>query len=202
LRAAAPQARGRVRIIGGVWRSRQIPVPAIAGLRPTPDRVRQTVFDWLGHLGSGRWQSLSGTRILDAFAGCGALGFEAASRGASEVHLLENHPRALASLRHAKALLDATQVCVHAADALHFMDAVAVRGDRFDLVFLDPPFASGLILPALERAARCLAPHGLVYLEAARSWESLHPGQAPTDFSVLRQARAGGVHYHLLQHRA
>jgi 16S rRNA (guanine(966)-N(2))-methyltransferase RsmD len=160
------------------------------------------VFDWLGHRGSGWWKSLGDMRILDAFAGCGALGFEAASRGASEVHLLENHPRALASLRHAKALLDATQVRVHAADALQFMDEVAAGGDRFDLVFLDPPFASDLIFPALERAARCLALHGLVYLEAARSWEDLHPKQVHTNFSVLRQARAGAVHYHLLQHRA
>jgi len=202
MKPVQPAGRGKIRIVGGVWRSRQISVPPLAGLRPTPGRVRQTVFDWLATLWPSQGHSLSGMRVLDAFAGSGAMGFEAASRGAFSVHCVENHPRALASLREAKDWLNASTVRIHAGDALAYMDAAAALGERFDLIILDPPFASSLALGALERAARCLAPEALVYLETDRPWDALRGALACVDYRVLRRARAGAVHYHLLRHQA
>lgn len=177
-----------VRIIGGQWKRSKLPVPDAPGLRPTPDRVRETLFNWLG-------QDLTGWRCLDAFAGCGALGFEAASRGAAQVMLLERDPALGARLRDSQQRLKAAAVRVQVTDAMSFMR----RADPqcFELVFLDPPFDSGLSEPALAAAAKLVVPAGLVYVEADR----------PVDESTLtglglvlhRQARAGAVHFHLLQ---
>jgi 16S rRNA (guanine(966)-N(2))-methyltransferase RsmD len=184
-------AARRIRIVGGLWKRTPIAVAAVAGLRPTPDRVRETLFNWLAFL---RPDS-SGLRGLDLFAGTGVLGFELASRGARSVVLVERDPALVARLVALKERLDARQIEIVAGEAL----AVAARLPRasFDIVFLDPPFDSGLLLPALERVAPLVAPDGLVYAESAHP---LTPEQARTlGFEPLRSGRAGRVRFHLLR---
>jgi len=139
---------GEVRLIGGLWKRSKLPVPDRPGLRPTPDRVKETLFNWLG-------QDLGGWRVLDAFAGTGALGFEAASRGAAEVVLLERDPVLAHSLEATRQRLGGTMVRIERADALAWM-ASAAPG-RFELVLLDPPFDAGLALPAMAVAVRSSA---------------------------------------------
>ncbi|WP_421886898.1 16S rRNA (guanine(966)-N(2))-methyltransferase RsmD [Methylibium sp.] len=178
---------GEVRLIGGQWKRSKLPVPVAPGLRPTPDRVRETLFNWLG-------QDLSGWRCLDAFAGSGALGFEAASRGASDVVLLERDAALVRGLRAVQARLDARAVRIETADALAWMTRYA--GELFDLVLLDPPFDSGLFEPALRSAQCVLAPTGRVYLEADRAFDTATLG--PLGFALVRHTRAGQVHAHLL----
>ncbi|PZP58422.1 MAG: 16S rRNA (guanine(966)-N(2))-methyltransferase RsmD [Azospira oryzae] len=176
---------GRVRIIGGAWRSRLLAVPRVAGLRPTPDRVRETLFNWLG-------QELSGRICLDLFAGSGALGFEAASRGASRVVMVEANARAYARLKAHAAALGATQVELHRGDGLEFL----ARDTRcFDVVFLDPPYASGYLERVLPRLPPRLAPDAFVYAESP---EPFDPGE---DWEIWRQDRAGQVCYRLLKRR-
>jgi 16S rRNA (guanine(966)-N(2))-methyltransferase RsmD len=182
-RAAPPARANRVRIIGGSWRSRVITFPDAAGLRPTPDRVRETLFNWLG-------QDLTGRRCLDLFAGAGALGFEALSRGASEVVMVEHSSVAAAALRANAARLGARRLRVVVGDALHFLADPAVG--RYDIVFVDPPFRSGLAERALERLPAVLADGGVAYVE---SDAALVP---PPPWRVRRHARAGAVHYHLV----
>ena len=145
---------GEVRLIGGLWKRSKLPVADSPGLRPTPDRVRETLFNWLG-------QDLTGWHCLDAFAGSGALGFEAASRGAAEVVLLERDPALAASLRLSRQRLKAEAMRIEAGDAISWMSRAA--SGSFDLVLLDPPFGSGLGEQALlgrrcsGRAAAVLA---------------------------------------------
>jgi 16S rRNA (guanine966-N2)-methyltransferase len=176
-----------VRIVGGSLKRSKLPVADKPGLRPTPDRLRETLFNWLG-------QDLSGWRCLDAFAGSGALGFEAASRGAAEVLLLERDADLVLSLRASQQRLKVDTLRVEAADALAWMRHC--EPDRFELVLLDPPFDAGLFDAALAAAARIVVPQGFVYLEAPQPWERA-PGLA-----LHRQARAGAVHAHLLQRTA
>ena len=185
-RSAAAHARHQVRIIGGQWRRSLLPVANKPGLRPTPDRVRETLFNWLG-------QGLSGWRVLDASAGSGALGFEAASRGAAEVLLLERDPELVDALNNARERLKATGLRVQRADALVWMRAAEPAS--FDLVLLDPPFDAGLALPALQAAQRLLVPGGLVYLEAGQPV----PADLPAGLALLRASRAGAVHFALFQ---
>jgi 16S rRNA (guanine966-N2)-methyltransferase len=171
-----------VRLIGGRWKRSKLPVLDRPGLRPTPDRVRETLFNWLG-------QDLAGWRVLDAFAGSGALGFEAASRGAREVVLLERDAVIARSLAASKERLHADALAVHATDALAWM-ASAAHG-RFDLVMLDPPFDAGLHGTATEAALRLLSPGGWLYVE---SGEALEP---PDGCQTHRHLQAGAVHAHL-----
>lgn len=189
-RVAPAKHRGahEVRIVGGVWKRSKLPVADVPGLRPTPDRVRETLFNWLG-------QDLSGWRCLDAFAGTGALGFEAASRGAAEVVMLENQRSLVSALQIAKQRLAAQAVQVIAADALAWMQA-AVPG-RFELVLLDPPFAAQVFDAALQAARALLSPGGCVYLEADQAYDA--PRLAELGFDLYRQGRAGQVHYHLMR---
>jgi 16S rRNA (guanine966-N2)-methyltransferase len=189
----------QLRIIGGAWRSRIVRFPDAPGLRPTPDRVRQTLFDWLGH-------DLSGQRCLDLFAGSGALGFEALSRGAHDVVMVEQHGGACAALRRNAEQLGAANLLVVCGDALEFtrigrehaardnagQDAFA---DAFDVVFLDAPFGQDLGRQALKGIAGRLRLHGRVYLES----ESPFDGDGV--WSVLKRGRAGQVFYHLLGRR-
>ena len=175
-----------VRIIGGQWKRSKLHVADLPGLRPTPDRVRETLFNWLG-------QDLSGWRCLDAFAGSGALGFEAASRGADQVVLLERDRRLAAKLEEAKVRLKAEQLRIEAVDALSWMARCAP--DAFELVFLDPPFDAPLIEPALAAATRLVVPQGYIYVEAG---QPLAP-ELPAGLELHRQGRAGAVHFHLLQ---
>jgi 16S rRNA (guanine966-N2)-methyltransferase len=176
-----------VRVIGGQWKRSKLPVADAPGLRPTPDRVRETLFNWLG-------QDLTGWRCLDAFAGSGALGFEAASRGAAQVVLLERDARLAASLRASKARLGASTVQVETADALAWMRQ-APRAS-FDVVFLDPPFDADLFEPALGAAVPLLAPAGCIYLEAGRAFDEAM--LRPLGVQLHRSGRAAAVHYHLL----
>jgi 16S rRNA (guanine(966)-N(2))-methyltransferase RsmD len=176
-----------VRLIGGTLRRSKLPVADRPGLRPTPDRVRETLFNWLG-------QDLTGWRVLDAFAGSGALGFEAASRGAAEVLLLERDPALAASLRVSQARLQASARRVETADAIAWMRQAAPR--RFELVLLDPPFDAGLQPAALAAAAPLVVEGGCLYLESAAP---LAAGELPAGFALVRQSRAGAVHYHLLR---
>jgi 16S rRNA (guanine966-N2)-methyltransferase len=185
--AALPR---EVRIIGGTWKRSKLPVANRPGLRPTPDRVRETVFNWLG-------QSLVGWRCLDAFAGSGALGFEAASRGAAEVVLLERDPALLASLVASKTRLHAETLRIERADAVQWMARAAP--ESFELVFLDPPFDSKLLAPALAAAARVVTPLGLVYVESGMASGTDSWGQG---WQVFRSARAGAVHFGLLRRAA
>ncbi len=177
-----------VRIIGGAWKRSKLPVSLLPGLRPTPDRVRETLFNWLG-------ADLAGWRCLDAFAGSGALGFEAASRGAASVLLLERESRQARSLEESKLRLKADMLQVVATDALSWMRRSAP--DAFELVFIDPPFGSDLLGPALAAAARLLVPHGYIYLEAAHAYSA--EDIAPLQLTVHRHVHVGRVHAHLLQ---
>jgi 16S rRNA (guanine966-N2)-methyltransferase len=181
----APGARHEVRLIGGRWKRSKLPVADAPGLRPTPDRVRETLFNWLG-------QDLTGWRCLDAFAGSGALGFEAASRGAAQVVLIERDRRLAARLGESKARLNAQQIRIEAADALTWM--ARSEPDAFELVFIDPPFDVPLVAPALALAQRLVVPGGFVYLEAGEA-----VAQLPEGMKLYRQSRAGAVHFHLMQ---
>jgi len=186
-----PAAQGgparEVRLIGGTLKRSKLPVADKPGLRPTPDRVRETLFNWLG-------TDLSGWRVLDAFAGSGALGFEAASRGAAEVLLVERDADLVRSLRASQARLKVDALRVEAADALAWMARCAPA--RFELVLVDPPFDAGLQAPALAAAAPLLVDGGLLYLESP---QALAEADLPPGLALLRQGRAGLVHYHLLR---
>lgn len=176
----APSAN-RVRIIGGLWRRRQIRFPTAEGLRPTPDRVRETLFNWLG-------QDLTGKRCLDLYAGTGALSLEAASRGAMLAVAVDRNRALIDSLAATKSALGANALELHVADA---RTHVARESRTFDVIFLDPPFRDDpwdWLLPAcIER----LAPEGRVYVEAARD---IPP---PPGLMAWRSDKAGQVHYHL-----
>jgi len=160
-------------------------VPPLPGLRPTPDRVRETLFNWLG-------QWLDGLSCLDLFAGSGALGFEAASRGAARVVMVEQARAAFAVLENQKKLLGAPQVELVFDDALAYLKRAA---RKFDLVFLDPPFGQNALPAVFQRLPRVLASDARVYIEAP---VALEPEAA---WSELRRARAGQVHYQLFQWR-
>ena len=181
----ARRALGTLRIIGGHRRSRLIHFDAGNGVRPTPDRVRQTVFDWLAPI-------IHGARVLDLFAGSGALGLEAASRGAHEVTFVENQRGSAAAIRDAIALLKLDQVRVAEQDALAWLSGTAAT---FDVVFLDPPYGSDLLSRSLERLPRCLNPGAMVYLE----WPSGQAPILPQGLSVHRERQAGKVCFALLK---
>ncbi len=190
-RASTAHLPREVRIIGGHLRRSRLPVADRPGLRPTPDRVRETLFNWLG-------QDLTGWRVLDAFAGSGALGFEAASRGAAQVLLIERDAALARSLSATAARLQAAPVRVVCADALRWMRAAAAAA--FDLVLLDPPFdtdehgADGLA-GTIAAAAPLVAAGGRLYVEAG---QPLVEAALPAGWRLSRQGRAGAVHYHLL----
>ncbi len=176
-------AGGRVRIVAGRWRSRLIDVPAHPDLRPTPDRVRETLFNWLG-------QRLQGCACLDLYAGSGALGFEAASRGAGRVVMVEADCAVLAALRRSRERLGADEVEIVAGDALEYL---AHAGERFDVVFLDPPFRQNALPALLAILPPRLQPGARVYLEAPDAVE------ITASWRELKRARAGQVSYQLMQ---
>ena len=176
----------RIRITGGEWRSRLIQVIDSQGLRPTPDRVRETLFNWLG-------QDLGGLDCLDLFAGSGILGFEAASRGAASVVLVERDQRVGATLRQNAASLGGGRLEVLRSDALEFALGCARQGRTFDLVMLDPPYRQSW----LERLWPVLP--GLVKPEARLYVEAEAAVAPPAPWRVSRQGRAGQVYYHLLE---
>ncbi|MFA7242479.1 MAG: 16S rRNA (guanine(966)-N(2))-methyltransferase RsmD [Sulfuricellaceae bacterium] len=187
--------QNRVRIIGGEWRRRWIAFPALEGLRPTPDRVRETLFNWLG-------QQLDGKTCLDLFAGSGALGFEARSRGAAQVTLVERERQAMRALRDNAKTLGMDRLEFAETDAMQFL---AHEKRSFDVIFLDPPFHKGilpLLFPLLEKRVN---PNGMVYVE---SGEPLEMGEGRNienpvsgNWRIWREGRAGKVFYYLLTRR-
>ncbi|OGA17436.1 MAG: 16S rRNA (guanine(966)-N(2))-methyltransferase RsmD [Betaproteobacteria bacterium RIFCSPLOWO2_02_FULL_66_14] len=181
--APESRGRGRVRIIAGAYRRRWIGVAPIPDLRPTPDRVRETLFNWLG-------QDLSGLSCLDLYAGSGALGFEAASRGAPRVVLVERERSAFDQLERNRALLGAAQVQLVADDALRYL---ARSTERFDVVFLDPPFRQNAWPELAASLPARLAAGARVYFEAPK------PAAVEAPWRELRRGRAGDVSFQLLQ---
>lgn len=183
---AAPQrahgAANRVRIIGGQHRRRLLDFHDSTGLRPTPDRVRETLFNWLG-------QDLPGWTCLDLFAGSGALGFEAASRGARRVIMIERDAKAISALEKNRAMLASSAVEILRADALAWL---ANNRETFDLIFVDPPFDSGLSGPVLAELATHLKSGGYAYVEQGSEVK------APPGFIIHRSGRAGRSHFALL----
>jgi 16S rRNA (guanine966-N2)-methyltransferase len=176
----------RVRIVGGAWRSRRISFPDHEGLRPSADRVRETLFNWLG-------QDLHGLTCLDLFAGSGVLGFEALSRGAASVVMVEKSRKVYESLRRNAELLAAKNLQLHCADALEFATAAAGRESaRFDIVFLDPPFRANLLAQVLPLIAPLLKPGARAYVESASAFEETGA------WRVLKRDRAGQVFFHLV----
>ncbi|MDH5538110.1 MAG: 16S rRNA (guanine(966)-N(2))-methyltransferase RsmD [Rhizobacter sp.] len=188
----APGHPGEVRIIGGQWKRSKLPVADAPGLRPTPDRVRETLFNWLG-------QDLSGWRCLDAFAGSGVLGFEAASRGAAQVVLLERDRKLVAALEQSRRRLEGEQLRIECADALAWL--ARCPADSFELIFLDPPFDSTLLAPALAAALPLVVPRGFVYVEGGQPLGLCALALPALDegWAVHRQGKVGAVHFQLLQ---
>ncbi|HEY4038144.1 MAG TPA: RsmD family RNA methyltransferase [Burkholderiaceae bacterium] len=184
------KAPSRVRIIGGRYRRTTIPVADRAQLRPTPDRVRETLFNWLSHL----YHDLESLRGLDLFAGTGALGFELASRGASRVALVERDPALVARLIALRDRLGAREVEVIHGDAIQVARGFAAAS--FDLVFVDPPYEGPLLEPALAQARRLIAPGGSIYAEWQAPLKDEQTGAL--GLHAVRTGRAGRVHFHLL----
>jgi 16S rRNA (guanine(966)-N(2))-methyltransferase RsmD len=177
-----------IRIIGGQYRRTPITVVNIPAVRPTPDRVRETLFNWLSYL----WgQTFDDKVVLDMFAGSGALGFEAASRGVAQVHMIERNQTALTALYALRDKLGATQVHIYAGDAPTVLDRL--NQTPYDLILLDPPFNQNWLPSLWPRLPNKLRAEGLIYLESAAK---VNP---PEPFTTVRQAHAGQVHYQLLQ---
>jgi 16S rRNA (guanine966-N2)-methyltransferase len=172
----------RLRIIGGEWRSRLIEFPDVEGMRPTPDRVRETVFNWLG-------QTLHGRTCLDLFAGSGALGFEALSRGADKVMLVESARQGVAALKQNAAKLSAQNVQVQHGDALQYLRG---KPEVFDVIFLDPPYKLVLHAELLKLLPAVLKPGGVVYLEDDKPLAISEPWQ------IIKSSRAGKVYFALI----
>jgi 16S rRNA (guanine(966)-N(2))-methyltransferase RsmD len=199
--ARRPGPPQQVRIIGGAWKRTPLPVLDALGLRPTPDRVRETVFNWIKHQLPG---DLAQADCLDLFAGSGALGFEAASRGAQSVTMVDTSGAVVRQLDMIKAKLKADNVAVLRADALALARDLAQRGQRYDLIFLDPPYQQDFLSQALPLCAPLLKEGGLVYAEsgtdlpfARNEGDSVPDWLAP--WQLLRADKAGMVHFHLLK---
>lgn len=176
------KAGNTVRISAGEWRSRVLKFPDVEGLRPTPDRVRQTVFNWLG-------QELNGLVCLDLFAGTGVMGFEALSRGAKQAIMIEKSRVACQALKDNKLALNAENAQVFNVEALQFL---AKNQEKFDVVFVDPPYQQGWIDKVFPVLSQHLSQDGLAYVEAEYALTNL------ADWNLLKQGKAGNVFYHLL----
>lgn len=183
---------GQLRIIAGKWKRRPIPVQDLKGLRPTPDRVRETLFNWLG-------QRLDGWRCLDLFAGSGALGLEAASRGAGRVIFVESDALAAQAITQWIDRVGGAPECQIVRAKAQDWCLTAAPGS-FDLIFMDPPFGVGIVGPMIPVAARLLAPTGLMYVESEAPLGA--DEMAAHGLSEFRADKAGAVHYHLLQFSA
>lgn len=198
---AKPQQAHQVRIIGGQWKRTPLPVLTAEGLRPTTDRVRETVFNWLGHLLGNDWAQV---RCLDLFAGSGALGFEAASRGAAAVTLIENHPAVVRHLHVAREKLSARQVTVLGGDVLTHVRQFIARGGApgaFDVIFVDPPYHLGWLDKIMPLCAQVVADKALVYVEAEMALTGDVLPLWMNDWEVVRADKAGMVFYHVLQRK-
>ncbi len=188
--AGAGRPPGQVRIIGGRYKRTPVPVAQHPGLRPTPDRVRETLFNWLG-------QDLTGWHVIDVFAGTGVLGLEAVSRGASRVQSFEQDAELVRRIRALAEKLQAKALSVVRGDGLSLLRSVPAASAQ--LVLLDPPFEANLWEPALKAAALALADPGYIYLEAPRAWDD--DRLLDLGLQVQRQGKAGAVHFHLIGRR-
>ena len=191
-------AQHQVRIIGGAWKRAQLPVLDALGLRPTPDRVRETVFNWINHQVGNDWDDVT---VLDLFAGSGALGFEAASRGAASVTMIDSHGPAVRQLEANRDKFKATNITVLRTDGLAWARDMATRGGRFDVIFLDPPYQTELLAQALPLCAALLKEGGMVYAEA-ESPLATEGDEIPAwlaGWNAVRADKAGMVYYHLLK---
>lgn len=201
-RPAKPALTNQVRIIGGLWKRTPLPVLDAEGLRPTPDRVRETVFNWLNHLLDGQWSNVA---CLDLFAGTGALGFEAASRGAARVVMVEANTPAVRQLEATKEKLHAEQVSIVRGDAFSVAQSLLVRGvdpaAGFQVIFLDPPYHQDWLAKTLPICAKLLVAGGLVYAESELPLDTEARPDWLTDWEVVRADKAGVVFYHLLQYK-
>lgn len=204
-RAAHAVPAHQIRIIGGQWKRTPLVVLDAEGLRPTPDRVRETVFNWLHHLLDGQWENVA---CLDLFAGTGALGFEAASRGAERVVMVEADGHAAQQLQATKEKLRAAQITVVRGDALATAQNFATRisnasgaNARFNVIFLDPPYYQDWLAKMLPVCERLLADDGLVYAEAERFLSNEAMPDWLTGWQVVRADKAGMVFYHLLRRK-
>ncbi len=177
-----------IRIIGGLWKRTKLVVSNKPGLRPSPDRVRETLFNWLG-------QDLSGWRCLDAFAGTGVLGFEAASRGAQEVCIVEQDPSLIIQLHTVKDLLKADVVKIIQGNAQFLDKTISDKG--WDLIFLDPPFEVLYLAALLKTSVGMLSKSGFIYLESPRKWSDVD--LLEINLGIYRYMKAGAVHAHLLK---
>lgn len=189
--AAIGSPSHEVRIIGGQWKRSKIKVIDRPGLRPTPDRVRETLFNWLG-------QDLSGWHCADVFAGTGALGFEAASRGAAAVVLCESNSACVEAMAKSQAKLGATQMRIQRGDGLALLRQSVPNS--LDLILLDPPYDFPQYDKMLAAAQACIKPSGWVYLEAGKAWAEAE--LLALGWTLKRHLKAGAVHAHLLQRAA
>ncbi|MFJ3057729.1 16S rRNA (guanine(966)-N(2))-methyltransferase RsmD [Herbaspirillum sp. NPDC087042] len=197
-----PASRGphQVRIIGGQWKRTPLPVLDAEGLRPTPDRVRETVFNWLTHLIDGNWEQVA---CLDLFAGSGALGFEAASRGARRVVMVEQSGPAVRQLETNRDKLKADTIAIVRGDALAAVRNAAQReAGGYSLVFIDPPYHQGWLEKILPSCTELLTPSGLVYAEAEFPLDGDEAPAWMQAWEVVRSDKAGMVFYHLLQRKS
>lgn len=182
---------GELRIIGGSWKRSKLPLAKVANLRPTPDRVRETLFNWLG-------QDLTGWQCADVFAGTGALGFEAASRGAASVLLWDSNPACIEAMQKSQAKLGATQLRIQRGDGLACLRQIPANS--LDLIFLDPPYEFPHYERILDAALVCIKSGGAVYLEASKAWS--HDDLLSKGWALHRYLKAGAVHAHLLERAA
>ena len=187
---ATASTRNRLRIIGGQWRSRVLQFADVPDIRPTPDRIRETLFNWLQF-------DITGARCLDLFAGSGALGFEAVSRGATLVTAFEQNRAAVQGIRANCVALDTHKVVLIEANAMDRLQHDSAPAP-YDIVFVDPPFASGFYEPCFQHLQErgWLAPAALVYVEAAQSLTSF---TVPAGWTLQREKRAGDVYYGLFR---
>ena len=192
-RAAAPH---QVRLIAGTWKRTPLPILDTVALRPTPSRVRETIFSWLTHLLANNWESVT---CLDLFAGSGALGFEAASRGAMRTVLVEQHGAVFQQLEAIRRRLDAQHVEVLCGDAQMIVQRLQASRQRFNLIFLDPPYALDWLLRILPACADLLSEGGIVYAEAEYALDGDKAPDWMRDWEVIRSGKAGQVFFHLLQ---
>ena len=185
-KSSTKTATNQIRINAGIWRSRLLKFPDVEGLRPTPERVRQTVFNWLG-------QDLTGKTCLDLFAGTGAFSFEALSRNAKSVVMVENSTAAYKSLLQNQALLGAQNCQIHQIDALDFLNQHSLNAQKMDIIFCDPPYNKDWLNKLLPLLNQHLAHEGILYVEA--EFEVLDNDI----WQVIKKNKAGNVYYHLLK---
>lgn len=201
-KASPKKTAHQVRIVGGMWKRTPMAVADVPGLRPTPDRVRETLFNWLTHLKGNVFGRM---RCLDLFAGTGALSFEAASRGFSQIVTVEENRTAYSHLETIRKKLNAEQVKIINADAIRFAGRLVEANERFNLIFLDPPFQENFLPVILPMCVKLLADEGLIYVESNEPLsdekldQMLPEGQK---CHICRENKAGQVYYHLLEMKA